>query len=203
MKWLACTGCDLLHDAVTLGQGQEAQCVRCGTVLLAPRGAYDAQPDIALVATAGIAFAIALANPLMGLSEAGHSATTSLPRSAIGMWLAGSYTAAVLVALFTIMLPTAHLALALAAGAGTLRTPVPRWAGTAARLARAVSPWAMPEIMLLATLVAYVKVAELVHAAPELGMYATGVLVVLLTFARHAAHIPTVWSRIAAGTGRS
>jgi paraquat-inducible protein A len=199
MEWLACTGCDLLHDAVVLREGQEARCVRCGTMLLAPRGAYDAQPDLAVAATAGIAFAIALASPLMGLSEAGIKANTSLSRSALGMWLAGSYTAAVLVALFTIVLPTAHLALAITAGAGTLRTPVPRWAGTAARFTRIVAPWAMPEIMLLATLVAFVKISELVHAAPGAGMYATGVLVVLLAFARHVAHIPTVWSRIAAG----
>jgi paraquat-inducible protein A len=88
------------------------------------------------------------------------------------------------------VLPAAYLMLALAACIGALRSPVPRWASLTARWARVVMPWSMPEVMLLATLVAYVKVSELADAAPGLGMYAMAALAILLVLGRNATQMP-------------
>lgn len=197
MTWLACTACDWLHEAVALHQGQEARCARCGTPLLVARTGHDVQAELAVLATAGIAFAVALTTPLMALCESGRSASVSLPLSAARMWLAGGPIIGTLVALFTLAFPAGYLGLAVTTAAGVLRTPAPRWVGTAARLVRATAPWAMPDVMLLATLVSYVKISELADATPGLGMYATGALVVLLAMARHAADVPTLASLIA------
>ena len=196
MERVACPDCDLLHAAVVLQRGEEARCTRCGTPLPLPRALDAPHLSVAILATALVAFSIAVSTPLMSMSGAGRTAEATLPMSAIGMWLAGSPVAAVAVALLTIVLPAAHLALALAAGAGALRSPAPRWAALAARYARIVMPWAMPEVMLLATLVSYVKIAQLADASPGPGMYATGALAVLLALGRDAVHLPTLWSRV-------
>lgn len=190
MERVACPDCDLLHGAFSLRKDEEAACARCGTALplSVPRSA--AQPTLAILATAGVAFVIAASTPLMRLSAAGQVAEASLPGSAAALWVTGSPLSAVLVALFTLVLPGAYLLLALAACIGALRSPAPRWAVVAARWARWVTPWSMPEIMLLATLVAYVKVSELADAVPGLGMYATGTLAVLLILGRDATRMP-------------
>jgi paraquat-inducible protein A len=196
MERVACPHCDLLHTAVELADGEEARCIRCGTALPLPHPPNGSHVPVAILATAAVAFAIAVSTPLMSMSIMGRAADATLPSSAVYMWFAGSPASAVLVALFTLVLPAAYLALALAASVGALRSPVPRWAGHAARWARIVTPWAMPEVMLLATLVAYVKISELADAAPGLGMYATAGLAVMLALGRNAAHVPTLWARI-------
>jgi paraquat-inducible protein A len=196
MERVACPHCDLLHAAVELADGEEARCIRCGAALPLPHPPDGSHAQVAILATAMVAFAIAVSTPLMRMSIMGRAADATLPGSALYMWFTGSPVAAVLVALFTLVLPATYLGLAFAASAGALRSPVPRWAGHAARWARRVTPWAMPEIMLLATLVAYVKISELADAAPGLGMYATAGLAVMLALGRNAAHVPTVWARI-------
>jgi paraquat-inducible protein A len=196
MERVACPDCDLLHAAVVLRRGEEAQCVRCGTALPLPRSLDGMQASAAILAAAIAAFAVAVSTPLMRMSGPGRDAEATLPASAIDMWFAGSPVAAVLVALLTIVLPAIYLTLAFTAGIGALRSPVPRWAGLAARYARIAAHWAMPEVMLLATLVAYVKIAELADASPGLGMYATGALALMLALGRKAADGPTLWARI-------
>jgi paraquat-inducible protein A len=196
MERVACPDCDLLHAAVVLERGEEARCVRCGTELPLPRSLDGAHVSAAILATAIAAFAIAISTPLMSISGLGQRAEASLPASAIDMWFAGSPVAAVLVALFTILLPAAYLTLAFIAGIGALLSPVPRWAGLAVRYARIAAPWAMPEVMLLATLVSYVKIAQLADASPGPGMYATGALALMLALGRNAADAPTLWARI-------
>jgi len=201
MRWVACPGCDLLHASVALSEGEEGRCVRCASGLLIPRAARDPQVGLALVATAAAAFAVALTSPLMRMSELGQATSTTLPESAIDMWLTGSPLTALLIAVCTIVAPATWLALVFAAAMGSAREIAPRWAGTAARLARIVGPWAMPEVMLLATLVAYVKVSELAHASPGLGMYATAAVAVLLALARNTADPATVWARVSPDAG--
>jgi paraquat-inducible protein A len=195
MERVACPDCDLLHAHVVLRKDEDARCVRCGTVLPIPAAA-SGDAGLALVATAAVIFAVAVAAPLMQMSDLGQATSTTLAGSAVAMWREGSPVTAVLVALCAIVAPALQLTLVLAAGVGAARTPAPRWAGSAARLARIVTPWAMPEVMLLATLVAYVKISELAHASPGIGMYATGAVAALLAFARNTADPPTVWARI-------
>ena len=190
MERVACPDCDLFHGAISLREDEEARCARCAATLPLSPPQSDAQTTLAVLVTAVVTFAIAVSTPLMRLSGMGRDAEASLPTSAAALWLTGSPLSAVLVALFTIVLPAGYLALALMACIGATRSPVPPWASAAARWARRLMPWSMPEVMLLATLVAYVKVSELADAAPGIGMYALGSLAVLLLLGRKATQLP-------------
>src|ERR1700688_3448982 len=99
MERVACPDCDLLHGAISLREGEEARCARCGATLPLSFPRNDAQSTLAILATAGVAFAIAVSTPLMRLSGMGRDAEASLPTSAAAMWLTGSPVSAVLVAL--------------------------------------------------------------------------------------------------------
>lgn len=201
MECVACPHCDLLHAATSLGPAQEARCARCASTLPLPRRAGGEQAALALTATALVAFAVSLAAPLMRMSELGRASSTTLPESAIAMWLAGSRATSIVIAMCAIVAPAAYLALLLFIGAAALRTPVPRATAVAVRWARTVMPWAMPEVMLLATLVAFVKIAQISQASPGLGMYATAATAGLMALGRNLLDTPSACSRIEPGGG--
>jgi len=200
---VACPHCDALHAAKPLGDGEEARCVRCASVLPLPRRAAALQPGLALTATALVAFAVSLGAPLMRLSELGRAASTTLPMSVVVMGYEGDPASAVVIALCAIVAPAAYLALLLFVGVGALRPGAGRAVAVAARWAQTLAPWAMPEVMLLATLVTFVKVAQLSQATPGLGMYATAAVWGLMAAARNTLHFPTVWARTARQEGHA
>jgi paraquat-inducible protein A len=198
---VACRHCDLLHVAHVLASGEDARCRRCATPLPLPGSPGGAQAALALAAAALVAFGVSLAAPLMHMSELGRANSTTLPESAAAMWLAGSPATAVVIVACAIAAPAAYLALLLFVGAGASRSPVPRAIGVAARWACIVKPWAMPEVMLLATLVAFVKIAQLSQASPGVGMYATAAAAGLMALAHNLLDLPGAWSRIEAREG--
>ena len=197
MALAACPDCDLLHAAVEVPQRGAAHCVRCGGAL--PLAApVRGEPELAAALAAMVLLAVALVFPLMRLSELGRVSVTTLPQSALDMWTHGSQATAILVAVCSFVAPAVYLALIIGALVGCTRAPPARWAGTLARWCGRVQPWAMPEVMLLGTLVAYVKVAELAHASPGVGMSAVAAAAVLIAWLGTAVRSASVWSRILA-----
>lgn len=192
---LACPDCDLLYASAPLPPGTSARCVRCGSALPIP--ARHAQTTwIALTIAALIAFAVANAEPLMQLSELGMRASLTLAESAALMWLDGSETAAVLVVVCSIAAPAGYLLTVLAALLATRRAGAPRWSATLVRWALALHDWAMPEIVLLGTLIAFVKMRDLADASPGPGMAAIGALVLLIAWLNTSIDWAALWSRI-------
>jgi len=185
----------VLHASGPSPPDGNARCVRCGGALFLP-AAWPHEAALATAVTALIAFAVANGTPLMSMSELGHVASTTLAGSAVQMWIHGSEPTAVLVATCAIAAPGAYLLLTLATLLAIRRDPAPRWAGVAVRWASAIHPWAMPEVMLLGTLVAYVKISELADATPGVGMYATAAVAVLIAALGASLNPACLWSRI-------
>ena len=195
MGAIACPYCDLLHATSPHPPSGKVQCIRCGGTLFLPerRGSETA---LAATMAAMIAFAVANGAPLMSMSELGKVASTTLAGSAVRMWAQGSEPTAVLVAICAIVAPAIYLVLMMATLLAIRRDPVPRWAGVTARWAEAIHPWAMPEVMLLGTLVAYVKISELADATPGLGMYATAAVASLIAAIGSSFNPASLWARI-------
>ena len=96
------------------------------------------------------------------------------------MWTQGSEITAVIVAFCAVIAPGAFIAFMLAVllgGEAAARAALGR---RAAALATLVQPWSMNEVMMLGILVALIKIAQLATVIPGIGMYAVGLLVVLL-----------------------
>jgi paraquat-inducible protein A len=133
--------------------------------------------------------------PLMGLEAAGRTASTTIIGGAHEMWLQGREVTAVVVAFCAVVSPSVYLVCMLALLLAVRRPPAPHWAGQLLRWAEFMLPWSMSEVMLLGILVALTKIAALAHVIPGIGMYAVGVLIVLLAAISVSFDPREIWVR--------
>jgi paraquat-inducible protein A len=59
-----------------------------------------------------------------------------------------------------------------------------------------MNPWSMNEVMMLGILVALIKIAELATVIPGVGMYAVGVLILLLPAIMITFDPGEIWKRV-------
>jgi paraquat-inducible protein A len=192
---VACSHCDLLQRIPPLQLGAKARCVRCGeTLASAPADPIDR--PLALTVASAVVFMIANTTPLLGLSVAGRSASTTLLGGAQQMWLQGQQLTALVVALCSVVAPAIYIVFMLTVLLALRRPPAPRWVGVLLRWAQAVQPWSMNEVMMLGILVALVKIAELATVIPGIGMYSVLVLILLLAATMANFDPREAWSRV-------
>jgi len=192
---IACPECDLLQVPVPLPLGGKARCGRCGeTLSMRPTDPLDL--PLALTIAAIIAFIVANTTPLMGLAVAGRHASTTIVGGALEMWRQGQELTAAAVAFCAVVAPAAHLLFLLAVLVAIRRPPAPQWVGKLLRGAKLMRPWSMTEVMMLGILVALVKIAQLATVEPDIGTYATGVFIFLLSTILVTFDSGEAWMRV-------
>ena len=201
METVACPDCDLLERLPELPPGGKARCRRCGHIL-ATRSSDPLDRPLALTVAAAIAFIVANAAPLMGLSVVGRSASTTIAQGAYEMWVQGERITAVIVAFSAIVAPGGYILFMLTVLLAVRRPPAPHWVGEMLRWADHMQPWSMNEVMLLGILVALIKIAELATVDPGVGLYAVGALVGLLAAIMVTFDQREVWKRVEWSDGR-
>ncbi len=193
---VACRGCDLLQRLPALAPGAAAHCCRCDG-LLARRPRPLRAHALPLALACAIVIALANALPLMSLSAAGRTASTTLAGGVVQMWQQGSEVTAIVVAICAIVAPVTYVLAMLGVLVAARHDPVPRWAGNLLEWAGRVRPWVMVEVLLLGILVALVKIAQLATVTPGGGMVALGVLVFLLPWFVSTVDAGALWERVA------
>jgi len=195
LELIACPGCDLLQRMPSIPRGAAARCPRCDDVLA--HQPYDPIDwPLALVVAAAIVFIVANVSPLMTVSAAGRESDTTIIGGAYAMWIRGHQLTAVVVAFCAVVAPAAYIGCTLAVLLGARRAPAPRWVALGLRWADALRPWSMNEVMLLGVLVAQIRIAAEATVIVGIGMYAAGVLVVLLAATIASFEPREVWRRI-------
>jgi paraquat-inducible protein A len=195
LSTVACPGCDLLQRIPPLPPGGKARCPRCGETLASrPAGSLDR--PLALTLAAAIVLIVANTQPMMGLSAVGRQASTTILCGAYEMWVQGRELTAMVVAFCVVIAPAGYLACMLAILLAARRRPAPPWVGGLLRWADFMKPWSMLEVMMLGVLVALVKIAELATVTPGVGMYATGLLVLMLPAIAVTFDPEEVWKRV-------
>lgn len=192
---VACPDCDLLQLLPELPPGARASCARCGCTLAA-RAVDPLDRPLALTLAALPVLIVANALPLMGLSAAGRHASTTILGGAAAMWHQGQEPTALVVAFCATLAPGAYLLLLLAILLAARRLPVPLWVGPLLRWAEWVQAWSMVEVMMLGVLVALIKIAQLATVEPGIGMYAVGVLMLLLPVIQTSLDLEAIWQRL-------
>jgi paraquat-inducible protein A len=179
-RTLTCPHCGQVHTAVRIGFRERALCARCGSRLDVTEPNRDAA--LAFTLTAVILAIPALQLPLVIVRKYGAEHASYLWTGVQALWQDGFSLLAVWVALCGIAVPFALLAMVtfLAAPTEPTRFALPGkfWP----RLAQAIQHWSMPEVQVLAVLVAFVKIGSLVDVDPGPGLwfYAAMTLAMLL-----------------------
>ncbi|EXI79902.1 MAG: Inner membrane protein YebS [Candidatus Accumulibacter appositus] len=192
---MACQECDLLQRIPVLPVGGRARCARCGFVLAArPRDPLEL--PLVLTLTALIVFVVANAMPLMDLSAVGRYASTTILGGARQMWLDGERITAMIVVFCAVIAPALYLLMMLAVLLAARRPPLPHWSGELLRWGLHMQPWAMYDVMLLGILVALIKIAQLATVDPGVGLFAMGLLALLLPAISVTFDAREVWKRV-------
>lgn len=197
---IACRGCDLLQRLPPLAPGESARCARCGHVL-SKQAVNSLDRSLALAVAAAVLVLVANATPLMQLSAAGRTSSTTIIGGAVQLWHHGERITSAIVAFCAVVAPAAFLACLLtvllaARRADASSAPAPRWIGEILRWTRYMHAWSLLEVMLLGLLVALVKIAELARVSADAGIFSLGALTFL--FPAIMAHFDAreIWERI-------
>jgi len=179
---LVCRLCGHEHQPVRLAPGERALCVRCDAVL---ESRARLGPDAALAFTVtGLILALPAALlPFVTVGKLGREHVGLLFTGVEGLWERGLHLLAVWVLLCGGLVPAALL-LTLAA----LLFPVrlgwrPEKVPWLSHAAHALGHWAMPEVQVLAVLVALIKLGNLVNVTIGPGFWCYVAMSLALLFA--------------------
>lgn len=179
---VACPECDLLHERVTVGEGQRARCRRCGTVLMAPR--QEALLEVIVLSlTVAILMAGATFFPFLDVSVGGVQHASSVSDTALAFSDGLMIPLAVAVLALIVVMPLVRVAALIYTLVPLARGKAPwRYAAPAFRLAEAMRPWSMAEVFMIGTTIALIKIGGLatIGLGPAFWAFAALVLVVAL-----------------------
>ncbi|MGH8444422.1 MAG: paraquat-inducible protein A [Solimonas sp.] len=178
--YVVCEHCDAVYARQTLARGERAQCARCGAHLYRNDGS-DLYLMLALTLAGLIVFVIANVYPIVTLELQGVASHSTLWGAIHATWNTGVGPIAVLAALTVFFFPLAQLLMFGYLLSALLRGHEPRAFVDLMHALRLMRPWSMVEVFMLGVLVSVVKIAGLASVTPEVGIFAFGVLTILLT----------------------
>lgn len=176
---IACPHCGTLHRRIQPARGGRALCRCCGAELYR-QGWLAADQWYALAWASLIVFAWAQAFPIASISLQGQDLDVTFWGALRLAWDRGYYGVSILTGVVGFWLPLMRIVLTLRsmqlifsrADPGALVRPL-RW------LAR-LAPWAMASVLVLAILVAFVKLAGLAQVSAGPGLFGFFILIFLL-----------------------
>jgi paraquat-inducible protein A len=174
---LACHCCGLVQRLPPKTAGLRPVCARCATPLRHPGTGRNRWA--AALAVAALAFyPPAMLLPLLRIERLGHLQEDSLLSGLLTLFAQGHLLVGTVVLLFSVLLPPLKLAALLAlTRPALLRTPARR--ALIYRGVESFGRWGMLDVMLVAILVAFVKLGGLVQIGAGPGLTAFTLLVLL------------------------
>jgi paraquat-inducible protein A len=166
-----CPDCGLAQTLPPLPHHSVADCTRCGTTLLRriPGGAGAA---LALAITAALLLLPANLKPLMIVSFEGAERQNLTITGMTALWDDGYAALGILVGLFSIAAPVLWLGALIPSLVLVLRGERRSWLGPLFRFAVRLRPWAMTEVYLLGSVVAYTRIRDVASVEIAFGGWA-------------------------------
>lgn len=187
----SCHCCGLIQQLPTTDTPMRYQCARCGTSLdhRAPARQYW---TISLSAGALTFYLPAMLLPMMRIEQLGHVHESSLIAGVFSLLEHGNIMVGVVVFLFSIILPPLKL-LALLALCMDQFVPQHRHKALIYHAVELLGRWGMLDVMLVAVLVAFVKVGDLVSIHISSGLIAFMIMVLLSLVASMTFNPQQLW----------
>ncbi|MBV6271758.1 paraquat-inducible protein A [Alcaligenaceae bacterium CGII-47] len=177
---IACSHCGALHKRIELEARAQALCVRCAT-LLYRRSMLSISGWMAITLTAFVVFAIAQYFPIVSLSLQGKTISPSFPQALLLTWDQGHYFLSIMTGLFGFWFPLFQLVLVFWALHCISVGRIPGDFALGLRVLRALAPWSMAPVLVLALIVAIVKFSGFAFLRLEWGLLGFALLTFFLT----------------------
>jgi len=188
---LACHACGLVQERPALAPGERALCARCHTIVLDPAHREGSRTRTASAALAALLlYPVAIHLPIMSLERFGHRSEASIWTGTIGMLQDGEWLVGGVVFFCSILLPLVKLLALFALTAQPFGIGRKHQALTY-RVVERAGRWGMLDVLLIALVVTWVKVGDLVEVTPGPGVLAFTLCVMLslLASARFDPHV--------------
>ncbi|MEM9380595.1 MAG: paraquat-inducible protein A [Planctomycetota bacterium] len=188
----ACPCCGLVSRIGPLPRNAVARCSRCGSRLpqagARGRARFVTARVAATAASALVLFPPAITLPIMRIEEMGHATEASVWSGSLGLLRDGDVFVGGVVFICSIVFPLLKLGglLAITVGRHALARRARRWSW---RVVDLTGRWGMLDVLLVAVVVAWVKVGDLVEITPGPAAFAF-TLVVLLSLIATALFDP-------------
>ncbi|MER1968595.1 paraquat-inducible protein A [Castellaniella sp. GW247-6E4] len=177
---VACPHCDTLHERVELTPRGRALCACCGANLYR-RGVLDLNGWTAMSLAALAVFVIAQGFPIVSLSLQGRGVSVTYWEALLYIWDQGDWLLSIMTGLFGFWFPLLKIVLTLWAVRCISTGRIPGDFTLGMRLLRALTPWSMAPVLVLAIFVAIVKFAGMAALTVEPGMLGFFLLSFFLT----------------------
>lgn len=189
----ACHCCGLVQTLGQVRSGQRARCSRCGSVIYDSVRRLRSNSRASSAALAALVlFPPAILLPIMRVERFGHSSDSSIWGGAVELLGHGELFVGFVVLICSIVLPLLKLLGILALTMGGARIDRHHRAATY-RAVEWAGRWGMLDILLIAVVVAWVKIGDLVEVTPGPAAF-TFTLVVLLSLFSTACFDPhAIW----------
>jgi len=191
----SCHCCGLVQRLPTPVSDRRPICRRCRTTL-APRNPSRNRLSASLAISALLLYVPATTLPMLRIEQLGHRHEDSLLSGVAALFAQDYWLVGTVVLLFSVILPPLKLA-ALLVLASAPATSADRLRAALFRAVESLGRWGMLDVMLVAILVAYVKLGDLVSIEAGPGLLAFTLLVLLSLLASMSFNPHMMWNESA------
>lgn len=188
----ACPTCGLIQRIPPIPEGKHAACNRCRAPFGRRARARRASTVAALSLAGLVLYPFAILLPVMRLEEMGHASTTNIWNGMISLFSSGQILVGAIVLVGSVIAPLGKLAAMLTLCGGDILLHKRHQAFTY-RLVEWLGRWGMLDVLLVATLVAAVKLGDWVQVHPGPGVLAFTAVVLLSMLASAAFDPHAIW----------
>ena len=190
----SCPTCGLVQIVPTIGPKQRVSCARCGSAMVRRSAvARGNRRSAALAIAALMLYPFAVGLPIVRLEQFGHANETSILAGIGSLLSTGQWFVGIIVLLCSVVFPLGKLVgiFVLAAGGLSLRH---EHRALTYNIVELTGKWGMLDVLLVAILVAAVKIGDMVEVAigPAAIAFAGVVILSLLAAACFDPH--TLWN---------
>lgn len=192
---VACPDCGAVQRIPALDLGDLAECRRCGRTL---ERSADLSLTVALAWSTTVLLLLFPANifPLMSASVPGRVHEATLASAISAVWSDGWPMMALMLGAFILVLPFVWAALRTLVLAIVHTDWRPRWLGPVFRIEQAIQLWAIPEVLVVAGFVVYMRTAAQTSGHVETGGWCLIAAGIISTIGRRIFTAETVWQEI-------
>lgn len=161
-----CRGCGLVQGLPPIPLGMQVACARCGSSLRNPRSSLRSRQRTAALALAAlILYPLGVGLPMLNVRQLGHHHESSILQGITTLLADGQIVVGTIVLLCSVIFPLGKLIALLFLTMGGIRMAHSHKAA-AYRLIEWTGRWGMMDVLLVAVLVAALKLGNMMEVAP-------------------------------------